>query len=381
MKPRLTLFHVDGEKGLRGGERQLLYLACRMRELGHGNVVVCRRASPLDREAALLDLDRAHLPFAGEWDPFSAWSLRRLALAAENPILHAHTAHAAAAARFATLGTRLPWVVHRRVDFRLSGGLSRRLKYESAGRIVAVSESVRRILAEDGIPEGSVRVVHDCVPVGAEEARTAGLQEPYVPPSAAERQARRAELAAEWGFSAGVPWIGNAAALVPHKDHETLLRAAALVLQERGDARLVILGEGPERPPLETLAGSLGIRESVRFAGWRPDIAACLKSFDLLAHSSWGEGMGSVLLEAMACGLPIAASSAGGIPEVVEDGRTGLLVPPRDPRRLADAILRTLSDPAGTARRSAAALEAVKAFNLAAAGEKMENLYLELAAR
>ncbi|HAH07063.1 MAG TPA: hypothetical protein DCM05_11190 [Elusimicrobia bacterium] len=377
MKPRLTLLHVDGEKGFRGGERQLLYLACRLRELGHENVVVCRAGSPLDREAGLLRLRREPLPFAGEWDPLTGLRLRRLARACERPLVHAHTAHAAGAARLATLASDIPWVVHRRVDFPLSGSLSRFLKYESAGRIVAVSEGVRRVLAEDGVPPSTVSVVHDCVPVGEEEARTAGLQEPFAPPSAERRQALRARLAAEWGVPAGAPWVASAGAFVPHKDHETLLRAAALV----GEARFILLGEGPLRPELEALAASLGLKERVRFAGWRGDLAECLKACDLLAHSSWGEGMGSVLLEAMACGLPIAATSAGGIPEVVEDGRTGLLSPPRDPRRFADALLQALSDGGGTRRRAQAALDHVRGFSLAAAGEKMENLYLELAAR
>lgn len=379
-KPRLSVYHLDGERGLRGGERQLLYLACRLRALGHENTVVCRRDSPLCREASALGLERFHLPFIGEWDPLSAWRLRRRALRSSNPILHAHTAHSAALASLAALGGRLPWLAHRRVDFHLSGGLSRRLKYEAAGRVVAVSEGVRRVLLEDGLPEGRIAVVRDCVPVGAEEARAAGLAEPYAPPSADERQSLRAKLAAQWGLPAGAPWVGSAAAFVPHKDPETLLKAAALVLRERKDARFILLGEGPLRPALEALASSLGIRAEVVFAGWRADMVRCLKALDLLAHTSWGEGLGSVLLEAMACGLPVVATTAGGIPEAVEDCRTGLLSPTRSPQGIAQRILQTLSDPAGAAQRVRSALEAVRGFSLAAAGEKMENLYLELAA-
>ncbi|MBI5244817.1 MAG: glycosyltransferase [Elusimicrobia bacterium] len=378
-KPRLSVYHLDGERGLRGGERQLLYLACRLRCLGHENVVVCRRDSPVSREASALGLERFHLPFIGEWDPISAWRLRRRALLSANPILHAHTAHSAALASLAALWGRLPWLAHRRVDFHLSGGLSRRMKYEAAGRVVAVSEGVRRVLIEDGLPAGRVAVVRDCVPIGAEEARAVGLAEPYAPASANERQSLRAKLAGEWSLPAGAPWVGSAAAFVPHKDPETLLRAAALVLAERKDARFILLGEGQLRQALEALASSLGIRGEVIFAGWRSDIVRCLKAFDLLAHSPWGEGLGSVLLEAMACGLPVVATTAGGIPEVVEDGRTGLLSPPRSPQALAERILQTLSDPARAAERACSALAAARGFSLAAAGEKMENLYLELA--
>lgn len=379
MKPRLSLFHIDGERGLRGGESQLLYLACRMRWLGHENIVVCRRDSPLHEAASALNFETFHLPFLGEWDPVSALRLRRMARRSPSPILHAHTAHAAALASLASLGAGPPWIAHRRVDFPLAGALSRRLKYARASRVVAVSEGVRRVLLEGGLAPERLAVVRDCVPIGAEEARLAGLAEPYAPPSEAERRSSRERLAQEWGIAADAPWIGSAAALVPHKDHETLLRAARLVLRGRREARFIVLGEGPLRARLESLAASLGIGPSVRFAGWSPDPIRCLKSFDVFAHSSWGEGMGSVLLEAMACGLPVAATAAGGIPEVVSDGRTGLLAPPRDPERLAGIILETLGDPAAAGRRIRAALQAVQEFSLAAAGEKMENLYMEAA--
>ena len=98
MKDALTVFHIDGEKGLRGGERQLLYLACALRRRGHRSVVACREPSPLAAEAARLGLERLALPFLAEFDPLSAAALRRAAGRAERPVLHAHTAHAASVA-------------------------------------------------------------------------------------------------------------------------------------------------------------------------------------------------------------------------------------------------------------------------------------------
>ncbi|MFA6028987.1 MAG: glycosyltransferase [Elusimicrobiota bacterium] len=374
-----TLFHIDGERGFRGGERQLLYLACRMRELGHRNVVVCRRDGALDREAERRGLERLHLPFLFEWDPVSAWLLRRRALAAPSPLLHAHTAHAASIAWLAALGTPLPRVAHRRVDFRMSDGLSRRMKYDSAGAVVAVSEGVREVLVADGLDPARVRVVHDSLPVGPEEARAALADEPLAPPTPDERAALRASLSAEWGVPTDALWVVNAAALVPHKDHDTLLRAAAIVVKERPDARFIVLGEGPLRRALEALSSSLGLGASLRLVGFRRDAVRCLKACDLFVLSSWGEGMGSVLLEAMACGLPVAATSAGGIPEVVRDRATGLLAPPRNPRRLAEAILESFSDGEATARRAEAALASVRDFSIAASSERMSEVYREAA--
>lgn len=375
---RLTLFHIDGETGLRGGERQLLYLAAQMRELGHENIVACRWGSPLSREAAALGLRRLHLPFRGEWDLYSAWKLRRAASSAARPLFHAHTAHGAAVASLASRLGGPPWLVHRRVDFKLSSGLSRRLKYEAAGSVVAVSEEVKRVLLEDGLPAPLVEVVHDCVPVGDREARTAGLCAPLAPAAAAQRALLRSSLSSRWGLPLDAKWVGNLAALVPHKDHETLLRAAALVLRERPGTRFVIVGDGPLRPPLEALAAQLGIQGSVLFTGFQDNPADWLRGLDLYAHSSWGEGMGSVLLEAMACGLPIVATDAGGIPEAVEHARTGLLCPPRDPGRLAGAIREALLDPGAAHARALAALERVRAFGLEAMGGRMQEVYLSL---
>ncbi|MFA6092960.1 MAG: glycosyltransferase [Elusimicrobiota bacterium] len=372
-----TLFHIDGERGLRGGERQLLYLACRMREQGHANVIVCRRASALDAEAWHLGLERLHLPFLGELDPVSALMLRRRVGRAQAPMMHAHTAHAAALARLASLGSSLPWVAHRRVDFHLGPGS--RLKYASARAWVAVSEGVRRVLLEDGLKPQDVRVVHDSLPVGELEARSVGLREPIMPLKGAERSDLRAALAREWGLPPGDPWVVNAAALVPHKDHETLLRAAAQVVARCPAARFVVMGEGPLRGALEALSLSLGLQGNLVFAGFRPDAVRCMKAFDLFTLSSWGEGMGSVLLEAMACGLPLVATRTGGIPEVLEDGVQGWLAPARDPRALAERILESIQDAEGSQRRGRAGLARVQSFSLAAAGEKMENIYREAA--
>lgn len=372
----LTIFHLDGERTFRGGERQLLYLARWLKGRGHRNVVACRRGSPLDREAARLELETLHLPFLGEWDPVSAALLRRAAGRAANPVLHAHTAHAAALAALAALLGGPPRVSHRRVDFPVRRGPSSRLKYGTAGRVIAVSEAIRALLLEAGVPSERVVVVPDGLPLTPEEARTAGLQEPpFSPAGGDEAESLRRCLAENYGLPEGGLWIGNLAAMVPHKDQATLLRAAAPVLEEFPEARFLVVGDGPLRPELEALAGSLGLQGAVVFPGRQADPAAWLRSLDLYVHPSWGEGMGSVLLEAMACRVPIVATTAGGIPEVLEHGRTALLAPPRSPQALADRILAALRDPAASRRRAEAAAARLTDFSLARLGEKTEAAY------
>ncbi len=373
-----TIFHIDGERTLRGGERQLLYLACALRARGHSNIIACRGGSLLDASARRLGLETLHLPFLWEWDPLSAWLLRRAAAAARRPVLHAHTAHAAALIRLS--GARFPRVVHRRVDFALSGGLSRALKYDSADRVVAVSRAIRDILVRDGLDPSRVDVVPDAIPVGSEECGwVAADPRRFAPPSPEERRRCRDVLAAAWGLPREAPWVGNLAALVPHKDHDTLLGAAYLVLKNHPEARFLIAGEGPLQAALLRQIERLDLLGRVVLLGQVDDPVPVLKSLDMLAHSSWGEGMGSVLLEAAACGLPVAATSAGGVPEVLEDKVSGLLCAPRDPEGLAAAIGRLISEPGLRSELGGAAQARCENFRLARMAERTEGVYERVA--
>ncbi|MBI5241588.1 MAG: glycosyltransferase [Elusimicrobia bacterium] len=379
MDSSFDIFHLDGERGLRGGERQLLYLAAALRARGHRNTIVCRRGSLLEAEARRQGFAAEALPYLMEWDPVSAWKLRRLARGAARPILHGHTAHAAALAALAAAWGGLPWVAHRRVDFELSGGLSRRLKYDRAGRVVAVSRAIAGLLERAGVPAARVAVVPDGLPVGAEELRWTGAAEPPFAPAAAQEKAHlRWKLSQRFGMRESDDWVGNLAALVPHKDHDNLIAAALLVVQKRPGTSFLIGGQGPEQERLVKQIKLMGLLGKVFILGQVPEPADFLRSLDIFALSSWGEGMGSVLLEAAACGLPIAATTAGGIPEIVRDGESGLLAPPRDPEALAGAILRLLEDRALAGRLAQKARDGLPAFGLERMAVQMEEIYAVL---
>src|SRR5439155_22547338 len=141
----------------------------------------------------------------------------------------------------------------------------------------------------------------------------------------------------------GSPVVGNIAALVPHKGQRHLIEAAHIVVQKLPDVRFVILGEGELREALERLIKEYRLEKHVLLPGFRTDVLGCLKSFDLFLLSSVSEGLGTSLLDAMACSKPIVATRSGGIPELVADGRTGVLVEPRDAHQLAKAIIAMLT--------------------------------------
>ena len=169
-------------------------------------------------------------------------------------------------------------------------------------------------------------------------------------------------LPEEYGFDAGTALVGVVARLEPEKGHPTLLEAWPRVMEAVPNARLLVIGEGSRRGELETQARELGLLgeecegdacvgtrrarpgAKVIFTGARDDVPAVTAALDVAVLPSYREAQGLAILEAMALGRPVVATNVGGIPEVIEDGRTGLLVPPHDARALADSIVRLLTD-------------------------------------
>ena len=192
--------------------------------------------------------------------------------------------------------------------------------------------------------------------------------------------ARQALRAAE-----GVPEAGLVVSLVqrlsPPKTPLVFVRALPRILADRPDAVTWIVGDGPLRPAVEAAVAEAGLRARVRFLGLRKDIPSVLSASDVLVHSSLREGLPRVVLEALAVGTPVVATAVGGVPDAVTDGVSGLLVPPEDPAALAGAVLATLGDRAGAARRAEAGRTAVRAFSAGRMLEEQHALYQRLLTR
>jgi glycosyltransferase involved in cell wall biosynthesis len=281
----VNIVHVDTSTEWRGGQRQLQLLARGLAERGHRQRLVCVPGSPLAR--ALPELEQ--LPARPDNSPLNLPLLAGL----EADVLAAHTSHAHG---LLVLAGKRP-VVHRRVDFRVSGGP----KYRRARAFVCVSQAVVDALVACGVPAGICELVHDGV-----EAL------PRQPP-------------AELGEGRVVLAVG---ALVDHKDHATLARAA-----EGLPARVLVAGEGPLRAQLEGSA--------LELLGQRSDVAALHARAAVFVHSSKEEGMGQAVVEALLSGLPVVATAAGGVPEVLA-GLTET-VPVGDAAALHQALLEALA--------------------------------------
>jgi glycosyltransferase involved in cell wall biosynthesis len=336
--------HIDTAQTWRGGQNQVLLTVTGLEELGHPAVLVAHESGELKRRA------REGLRFVGfspksEFDVHAAWQLGRVLTEIRPDVVHAHDPMGVALAAMSITMTKIEprplLVAARRVDFHLKRHAFSKWKYKKIDLFIAASRVIADMLVEDGIPRDHIVVVHDGVNLGAID-KTAAVD----------------AHAAFW-LPHGAPVVGNVAALVGHKGQKHLVAAAALVVRELPDVRFLILGEGELRPQLERQVHDLGLTRHVLLPGFRGDAIAVQKSFDIFAMSSVTEGLGSAMLDAMACGTPVVATRAGGIPEAIVDGEHGLLVPPHDAPALAQAIVRLLRDDALRTRLAAAGRQRV----------------------
>jgi glycosyltransferase involved in cell wall biosynthesis len=199
-----------------------------------------------------------------------------------------------------------------------------------------------------------------------------------VDPRELERWSRPDGVLAELGIRDGAPVVATVANFKAHKGHRHLLEAASIVRRSLPEARFVLAGAGPTERQVRERAAALGLEGTVVFAGPREDAPRLAAAADLFVLPSEHEGLPVALLEAMALGRAVVATRTGGVPEVVEDGRHGLLVPPADPRALAEAIAELLRDPARRARMGEEGRRRAAAFDLRRAVRRIEDVYEEL---
>jgi L-malate glycosyltransferase len=341
------IVHVDTERTWGGGQRQLHLLATRLRGQGHRSWSAVRPGTQLSAELADADLPVVPLAPAVEWDPVAVRRLRTLLRSVDADVVHAHSGHAVALAALASAGTRTRLVVSRRVALPLRRNPVTRWKYGRAARIIAVSEHVRDVLRAGGISDGRIGVVRS----GMDLARR----------PAPAREATLASL----GVDRRRPLVVMVSALVPpHKDPGTFVAAVAAARAAGCDCQALLVGGGPLAGETERAGRRAGLEGALRLTGFRSDALELLAAADVAVLSSRDEGLGTTLLDAMQVGVPIVATAAGGVREVVRDGVDGLLVPVGDGAALGAAIARVLSDRALGEALVASGRERVRAFSI-----------------
>lgn len=339
--------------------------------------VVCVRATgPLMERYAAAGIPVHAFPMASLWGASAIRQgvrLVRLLRERRIEVVHSHDAYTSV---YATLWARLAGVrgvIASRRSWHsphLRGQMLRanRLAYRFAHAVVGNSPSVARLVeTEGGVPSSRVVTIPNFLDTQAFDR---------IP--AAERE----RLLAEMGVPPGAFVVGIIARLAAVKDHATLLQAIATLTESIPNLHVIAVGDGPERERLEALAQSLGIDSIVHFAGQRAQAPNLHGVFDVSVLCSISEAFPNSILEAMAASRAVVATDVGGNPDAIREGRTGLLVPPSDPSRLAGAIARLHGEPELRTKLGSAARESAQAgYSADSVLPQVERLYQRLAGR
>jgi glycosyltransferase involved in cell wall biosynthesis len=338
----MTICHLNFNKGFRGSGRQTEILIRALGKRGWKQRFAARAGSPLATRLAGTDgLEIVELK-----KPFFAHP----GVCKGAALVHAHTGQAAQLAAVAHLIHGTPYLITRRVDNPIRNNAINRLTYGHASRVVALSRTIRDR-------------VTDLVP---------GLHVPIIPDALARLPVDPAEADRLRGKYAGKFLVGHTGELSnAHKGQIYLIRAARRLRVEAPDLHVLLMGHGEDEGLLRREAEGLG---NVEFAGFVDNVGDYLSILDVFAYPSLHEGMGSAILDAMDFRLPVVATNVDGIPDIVDHGSTGILVPPEDGEALADALIRLYRDPELRTRMGRAGKERAQLFS----PERMTDLYLEL---
>jgi L-malate glycosyltransferase len=334
---------VDLGRDYRGGQHQALLLLQGLRERGHAPELIAVRDSLLASRAKEIGA-LVHVADPKRRRLTAALQIRKLAREHRLDLVHANEPHALSSAWLARAHRAVPIVISRRIALPLSRSLFYLARYRAAARVVAVSHFVEQSVIQSGLPADGVSVIHD------------GVQ---IPPEIS--QAQRENARTQLGIARENSCIGNVAAFVPEKGHALLLNAFAKLRAQFPECILLLRGDGPELAKTQSLARKLHFAGAVKFLPPSTDIETMFAAMDIFAFPSHEEPLGSALLAAMAHALPVAAFARGGIPEVVEEEKNGLLVKDLNPDAFSSAIARLVAHPGEAIRLGKAARETILA--------------------
>jgi glycosyltransferase involved in cell wall biosynthesis len=322
----VKILHIDTRPDWRGGQHQIFLTMRGQRERGHDAQLLTRRGSPLEQRASAAKFSvHTFAPRLARFDALLC--LREMLDQQQFDVIHAHDPHALSAAWLARAHRRSTLVVSRRVAYRIGHAWPALARYRAAHRIIAVSRFVAQSVLASGIEGRRIGVVHDGVEIPAATSASA-----------------RATARHRWNIPDAAILLGCVGYLLPEKGQELLIRAMPLVLTEFPNCRLLLAGDGPLRVRLERLVVDLELQNVVIFGGFIEDIGSVYRALDAFVFPSLAEPLGSALLSAMAHGLPAIAISSGGIPEIIDDERDGMLVEHPKEEDLGHAICNLLAD-------------------------------------
>ncbi len=355
-----------------GVERTLISLLPRLQEEGIEVKVCCLyRRGVLAEEMEKVGIPVITLGMRARMDVDLKYLLGILRLAyllkkERVDIVHTHLYRANTPGRMAAILAKVPVIIanEHNIDSWKTPSQMRMDRFLSqfTDKIIAVSNEVKEFYVNEvGIPENKLEVIYNGVDLKRFEKDF-------------DKKKKKKEL----GLPLSLPLVGTIGRLQPQKDHKTFLKASSLILKKFPKVHFLIVGGGSLRRELEDFTKNLEIEKNVHFLGERKDIEEILPLMDIFVLTSKREGFPITVLEAMACGVPVVATSVGGTPEIIEDGKTGFLIPPENPHLLSEAIINLLKNEELGKEMGKYGKERVKLFSIEKMVKRTEFLYDKL---
>jgi len=326
-KQPIKVLHVSTQTGWRGGEQQIMYLVRLGKEVRH--YLFCSEEAALRKEAKKEEITIKTFDSSSKFSfflkvPFQLWQF----ISEVRPhLIHVHDsgAHTLAYLLARRKELALPLIVSRRVDIRRGKNIFSRKKYNQPeiAKIFCVSNYVKTIMESVVKDRNKLLTIYSGI-----DLQRFLYRSPYP------------KLRNELDIPDDYLIVGNIAALTKPKGYPVFVKTAAELLKHRQNFIFVIAGDGPMRANIEKMIQNLGLEKNVILLGFRDDIPEILPSLDILLFPSENEGLGTTILDAMACGVNVVATSAGGIPEMITHQMNGLLAPVGDIQQLASNVLR-----------------------------------------
>jgi glycosyltransferase involved in cell wall biosynthesis len=360
----MKVIHIETGRHLYGGSLQVHYLIDGLNQNNVESVLICEQSSPLGQKVDSNKVKVYKESIKGDVDFAFLKRLKQIFRQEKPDLIHLHSRRGCdVLGGLAAKSCGVPVVLSRRVD-NPEARIVAALKYRLYSHIITISEGIRCVLASEGVPLDKISCVPSAVNI-----------EQY------HQERDRAWFEQTFAIQQDQIVIGVVAQLISRKGHRYLLDVLPTLLQTYPHIRVIFFGKGPAEQQLRDQIEALGLQGVVKLAGFRDDMPRVLPNLDLLVHPAEMEGLGVSLLQAAVAGVPIIASNAGGMPEIVRHGMTGLLVPPKSRELLQQAIEHMLANPEQAKQMAVSAKKLVEvAFSIPAMVQGNLSVYRQILA-
>tara|TARA_B110000037_G_scaffold200849_1_gene241741 strand:+ start:1825 stop:2931 length:1107 start_codon:yes stop_codon:yes gene_type:complete len=327
----MRIIHIASAMSWRGGEQQIIYLAKYQLLNGSEPFILCSTGSVLEQQCKVFNIPHATSRKPSGFAISFARTLHKITTKTQPDLIHIHDSHAHSAALTACrlFGLKRPLILSRRIDSPIRKSIYSQKKYNSnyINRIACVSHAIKAVIEPTITDHSKICVVHSGVDL-----------------SRFDKCTRSNKLHQEFNLDSTIKLVGNTSALADHKDYNTFLNVAVETLKKRDDIAFIIIGEGKDRTMIENRIKTEGIANKVFLTGYRIDIPEILPELDVFLMPSKTEGLGTSLLDALACKVPVVATLAGGIPEIIIHQQNGLLSDVADFKSLSQQVISLVDD-------------------------------------